>query len=163
VQASPLGKALQDSAGANIDKSGRVIVNPDLSIEGHPEILVIGDLANFSHQGGKPLPGVAQVAMQMGAYSAKLVRARLKGRTIDAFHYFDKGNLATIGRAAAVAEIGKVHLWGWVAWLIWLFIHIAYLIGFDNRLVVMLEWAYNYLTYNRGARLITQHLPETGA
>jgi NADH dehydrogenase len=155
VQASPLGQVLHDRAGAPLDKSGHVIVNPDLSVPGHPEILVIGDLANYSHQTGKPLPGVAQVAMQMGGYSAKLVRARLEGRSIAPFHYFDKGNLAAIGRAAAVAQLGKVHLWGWVAWVIWLFVHIAYLIGFDNRLVVMMEWAYNYFTFNRGARLIT--------
>ena len=155
VQASPLGQVLHDRAGAPLDKACRVMVNPDLSIPGHPEILVIGDLASFSHQTGKPLPGVAQVAMQMGGYTAKLVRARLEGRTIGPFRYFDKGNLAAIGRAAAVAQLGKVHLWGWVAWVIWLFIHIAYLIGFDNRLVVIMEWAYNYFTYNRGASLIT--------
>jgi NADH dehydrogenase len=156
VQASPLGQVLHDRAGAPLDKGGRVIVNPDLSIPDHPEILVIGDLANYSHQTGKPLPGVAQVAMQMGGYSAKLVQARLEGHGIAPFRYFDKGNLAVIGRVAAVADLGKVHLWGWVAWMIWLFIHIAYLIGFDNRLVVMMEWAYNYFTFNRGARLITR-------
>jgi NADH dehydrogenase len=155
VHASPLGQVLHDRAGAPLDKAGRVVVNPDLSIPGHPEILVIGDLASFSHQTGAPLPGVAQVAMQMGGYAAKLTRARLEGGTLAPFHYFDKGNLAAIGRAAAVAQLGKVHLWGWVAWLIWLFVHITYLIGFDNRLVVMMEWAYNYLTFNRGARLIT--------
>ena len=155
VHASPLGQILHDRTGAPIDKAGRVIVYPDLSIPDHPEILVLGDLASFSHQTGKPLPGVSPVAIQMGGYAAKLTKARLEGRTIAPFHYFDKGNLAAIGRAAAVAQIGKLHLWGWVAWLIWLFVHIAYLIGFDNRLVVMMEWAYNYITYNRGARLIT--------
>ena len=159
VHASPLGKVLHDRAGAPMDKGGRVIVNPDLSVPGHPEILVIGDLANYSHQTGKPLPGVAQVAMQMGGYAAKLTRARIENRNIGPFHYFDKGDLAVIGRVAAVARIGKLHLWGWAAWLIWLFIHIAYLIGFDNRLVVMLEWAYNYFTFNRGARLITGQPP----
>ncbi|HEY3840418.1 MAG TPA: NAD(P)/FAD-dependent oxidoreductase [Bryobacteraceae bacterium] len=163
VHASPLGQVLHDRAGATVDKSGHVVVNPDLSIPGHPEILVIGDLASFSHQTGKPLPGVAQVAMQMGGYSAKLVNARRDGRTLPPFHYFDKGNLAAIGRAAAVAQIGKLHLWGWVAWVIWLFIHIAYLIGFDNRLVVMMEWAYNYFTFNRGARLITGQPPQEQA
>jgi NADH dehydrogenase len=159
VRASSLGKALADRAGATLDKAGRVIVNPDLSIPNHPEILVIGDLSSFSHQGGKPLPGVAQVAMQMGGYAAKLVDARLAGRTLPAFHYFDKGNLAVIGRVAAVAQIGKLHLSGWIAWMIWLFIHIAYLIGFDSRLLVMMEWAYNYFTFNRGARLITRRVP----
>lgn len=155
VRASSLGQVLHDRAGAPLDKAGRVIVERDLSTPGHPEILVIGDLASYTHQTGKPLPGVAQVAMQMGGYTAGLTRARLEGRMIAPFHYFDKGNLAAIGRAAAVAELGKIHLWGWVAWVIWLFVHIAYLIGFDNRLVVMMEWAYNYFTFNRGARLIT--------
>jgi NADH dehydrogenase len=155
VHASPLGQVLHDRAGAPLDRAGRVIVNPDLSIPGHPEILVVGDLATYSHQTGKPLPGVAQVAMQMGGYTARLTRARLEGREIGPFRYFDKGNLAAIGRAAAVADLGKIHLWGWAAWVIWLFVHIAYLIGFDNRLVVMMEWAYNYFTHNRGARLIT--------
>jgi NADH dehydrogenase len=158
VHASPLGQVLHDRVGAPLDKAGHVIVNPDLSIPEHPEILVIGDLANYSHQDGKPLPGVAQVAMQMGEYSVKLTRARLEGRTIGPFRYFDKGNLAAIGRAAAVAQIGNIHLWGWVAWVIWLFVHILYLIGFDNRMVVVIEWAYNYFTHNRGARLITGRL-----
>jgi NADH dehydrogenase len=161
VHASPLGKLLHERVGAEIDRAGRVIVGPDLSITGHPEILVVGDLSSYSHQTGKPLPGVAPVAMQMGGYTAKLVKARLEGKTLDKFHYFDKGNLATIGRAAGVAELGKVHLWGWVAWVIWLFIHIVYLIGFDNRLVVITEWAYNYLTFNRGARLITGRATES--
>jgi NADH dehydrogenase len=155
VHASPLGQVLHDHVGAPVDKSGHVVVNPDLSVPNHPEILVIGDLASFTHQNGKPLPGVAQVAMQMGGYAAKLVRARLESKTLPPFRYFDKGNLAAIGRAAAVAQIGSLHLWGWVAWIIWLFVHIAYLIGFDNRLVVIMEWAYNYFTFNRGARLIT--------
>jgi NADH dehydrogenase len=154
VHASPLGQVLRDRAGATIDKAGRVVVNPDLSVPGHPEILVIGDLSSFT-QDGKLLPGVSPVAIQMGGYAAKLVRARLQGRPLESFRYFDKGNLAAIGRAAAVAQIGKIHLWGWVAWVIWLFVHITYLIGFDNRLVVMMEWAYNYFTFNRGARLIT--------
>ena len=154
VQASPLGELLHERVGAPVDKAGRVMVLPDLSVPGHPEILVIGDLASYM-QDGKPVPGVAQVAMQMGEYTAKLVEARLQNRKLPQFHYFDKGNMATIGRAAAVAEIGKLHIWGWLAWVTWLTIHIFYLIGFDNRLVVMVEWAYNYITRNRGARLIT--------
>jgi NADH dehydrogenase len=154
VQASPLGALLHERVGAPVDKAGRVMVQPDLSVPGHPEILVIGDLASYT-QGGKPVPGVAPVAMQMGGYTAKLVEARLANRTIPPFHYFDKGNMATIGRAAAVVEIRKLHVWGWLAWVMWLTIHITYLIGFDNRLVVMVEWAYNYITRNRGARLIT--------
>jgi NADH dehydrogenase len=154
VQASPLGELLHERVGAPVDKAGRVIVQPDLSVPGHPEILVIGDLASYT-QDGKPVPGVAQVAMQMGEYTAKLVHARLQNRTIPRFRYWDKGNMATIGRAAAVVEMGTLHVWGWLAWVMWLTVHITYLIGFDNRLVVMIEWAYNYITRNRGARLIT--------
>ncbi|MDQ6677950.1 MAG: NAD(P)/FAD-dependent oxidoreductase [Acidobacteriota bacterium] len=155
VRASPLGKMLGEQTGAEVDKMGRVVVEPDLSLRGHPEILVIGDLASFSYQTGKPLPGVAQVAIQMGAYAAKLVRARLNKETIKPFHYWDKGNMATIGRAAAVAQIGKLHVSGLLAWILWLFIHLMYLVGFQNRIVVLLEWIYNYVTMNRGARLIT--------
>jgi NADH dehydrogenase len=160
VYASPLGQVLHDRAGAPLDRAGRVIVNPDLSIPDHPEVLVIGDLASYSHQTGKPLPGVAQVAMQMGEYAVKLTRARMDGRTLPPFNYFDKGNLAAIGRAEAVADMGRIHLWGWVARVIWLVVHITYLIGFDNRLVVITEWAYNYFTHNRGARLITGRFSE---
>ncbi len=155
VRASPLGKMLGEQTGAEVDKMGRVVVEPDLSLRGYPEILVIGDLASFSYQTGKPLPGVAQVAIQMGAYAAKLVRARLNKETIKPFHYWDKGNMATIGRAAAVAQIGKLHVSGLLAWILWLFIHLMYLVGFQNRIVVLLEWIYNYVTMNRGARLIT--------
>jgi NADH dehydrogenase len=155
VQASPLGRILRDRAGAAIDRVGRVLVEPDLSVAGHPEILVIGDLANFSHQTGKPLPGVAPVAMQQGRYAAALIVQRLAGKTARPFHYWDKGSLATIGRAAAVADFGRIHISGLIAWLTWLFVHLMYLVGFDNRLLVFIKWAYNYLTFNRGARLIT--------
>ena len=155
VEASPVGRILAERAGAALDRAGRVMVEPDLTIAGHPEILVIGDLANFSHQTGKPLPGVAPVAMQQGRYAARLVLARVAGRTLGPFHYFDKGSLATIGRAAAVADFGRIHLSGYPAWLAWLFIHLMYLAGFDNRLLVFINWAYNYFTRNRGARLIT--------
>ena len=155
VRASPLGKMLADQTGVESDRMGRVTVESDCSLKGHPEILVIGDLAIFTHQNGKPLPGVAQVGIQMGKYSAKLVKARLAGRTIGPFHYFDKGNMATIGRAAAVAQIGKLHFAGLPAWLLWLFVHLLYLVGFQNRIVVLIEWIYDYITYNRGARLIT--------
>jgi NADH dehydrogenase len=150
VRANPLGKMLGET-----DKMGRVIVEPDLSVKGHPEVLVIGDLANFSHQGGKPLPGVAPVGIQMGAYAAKLVRKRLANEPYKPFHYWDKGNMATIGRAAAVAEIGKLHFSGLLAWMLWLMIHLMYLVGFQNRLVVLMQWIYSYATFNRGARLIT--------
>ncbi|HUI76442.1 MAG TPA: NAD(P)/FAD-dependent oxidoreductase [Bryobacteraceae bacterium] len=155
VEASPLGRVLAERAGAQLDRAGRVMVEPDLTIGGHPEILVIGDLANFSHQTGKPLPGVAPVAMQQGRYAAGLVKKRLAGKPVPPFHYWDKGSLATIGRAAAVADFGRIHIDGLVAWLAWLFIHLMYLVEFDNRLLVLIQWAYDYFTYNRGARLIT--------
>ncbi len=155
VAASPLGRILVERAGAQLDRAGRVMVEPDLSIAGHPEILVIGDLANFSHQTGKPLAGVAPVAMQEGRYAAELVRARLAAKAVAAFHYRDKGSLATIGRAAAVADFGRIHMHGMAAWLTWLFVHLLYLVEFDNRLLVLIQWAYNYVTRNRGARLIT--------
>ncbi len=155
VKASPLGKILSEQTGAEADKMGRVMVEPDLSLRGHPEILVIGDLANFSHQNGKPLPGVAQVGIQMGTYAAKLVQARIRNQTLKPFSYWDKGNMATIGKASAVAQIGKLHFSGLLAWLLWLFVHLMYLVGFQNRIVVLMEWFYNYMTMNRGARLIT--------
>ena len=159
VQASPLGRTLAERAGAKLDRVGRVIVEPDLTIAGHPGILVIGDLANFTHQTGKPLPGVAPVAMQQGRYAAKLVRGRLAGKTLEPFHYWNKGSLATIGRAAAVADFGRIHIDGYFAWLTWLFVHLMYLVEFDNRLLVLIQWAYNYFTRNRGARLITRDGP----
>ena len=155
VQASPLGRILADRTGVPLDRAGRVLVEPDLTIAGHPEILVIGDLANFSHQTGKPLPGVAPVAIQQGGYAGNLIRKRLAGEPVAPFRYWDKGNLATIGRAAAVADFGRIHIAGLIAWLVWLFVHLMYLVGFDNRLVVFFKWAYSYLTFNRGARLIT--------
>jgi NADH:quinone reductase (non-electrogenic) len=159
VQASPLGRVLAERAGAKLDRAGRVIVEPDLTVAGHPEILVIGDLASFTHQAEKPLPGVAPVAMQQGRYAAHLVRNRLAGRSLEPFHYWDKGSLATIGRAAAVADFGRIHIDGFFAWLTWLFVHLMYLVEFDNRLLVFIQWAYNYFTRNRGARLITGDQP----
>ena len=159
VQASPLGRILAERAGAKLDRGGRVIVEPDLTIAGHPEILVIGDLANFAHQTGKPLPGVAPVAMQQGRYAAQVVRRRLAGKSLEPFHYWDKGSLATIGRAAAVADFGRIHIDGYFAWLTWLLVHLMYLVEFDNRLLVLIQWAYNYFTWNRGARLITGEKP----
>jgi NADH:ubiquinone reductase (H+-translocating) len=155
VAASPLGRILAERGGAILDRAGRVMVEPDLTIAGHPEILVIGDLANFNHQTGTPLPGVAPVAMQEGRYVAEFVRQRLAGKTVAAFHYHDKGSLATIGRAAAVADFGRIHMHGMLAWLTWLFVHLLYLVEFDNRLLVLIQWAYSYITRNRGARLIT--------
>jgi NADH:quinone reductase (non-electrogenic) len=157
VAASPLGKKL----GVPIDRAGRVLVNPDLSLPGHPEVFVIGDLASLKDKDGKMLPGVAPVAMQEGAWAAKNIERELRGKPRKDFHYLDKGSLATIGRAAAVAQFGKVHISGFIAWLSWLFIHIFFLIGFRNRIIVLIQWAWSYLTYERGARLITgdQSLP----
>jgi NADH dehydrogenase len=159
VLSSPLGRSLAESAGATLDKAGRVVVEPDLSIAGHPEIFVIGDLANFSHQTGKPLPGVAQPAIQQGRYVGKAIKARLRGETIPAFHYFDKGNLAVIGRGAAVADLNWTGISGFPAWLIWIFIHLLYIVEFESRLLIMLQWAWLYMTYDRSARLITGENP----
>ena len=131
------------------------MVEPDLSIPGHREVFVIGDLATMHDKHGKPLPGVAPVALQEGQFVARQIKSDLEGRAREKFHYFDKGSLATIGRAAAIAQFGKVHLSGFVAWLSWLFIHILFLIGFRNRILVMIQWAWSYLTFQRGARLIT--------
>jgi len=155
VRASRMGKVLADRAGAQLDRAGRVLVEPDLTLAGHPEIRVIGDLANFSHQTGKPLPGVAPVAMQQGRYVAQAIARKLRGQTLPPFHYFNKGNLATIGRNKAVADFGKVRFSGFPAWFLWVFVHLMYLVEFENRLLVFVEWVYNYFTRNRGARLIT--------
>jgi NADH dehydrogenase len=155
IKGSSMGQVLADSTGVELDRVGRVMVEPDLSVKGHPNILVIGDLAHFAHQTGQPLPGVAPVAMQQGKYAAQLIRQRLKGKVPSAFHYFDKGSLAVIGRNAAVAQMGALHFSGFVAWLAWVFVHIWYLIEFDNKLVVMFQWAWNYFTRQRGVRLIT--------
>src|SRR5580692_10805680 len=179
VAASPLGKKL----GVPVDRAGRVLVHKDLSLPGHPEVFVIGDLAALKDENGKLLPGVAPVALQQGNYVAKLIRREIEsaasvrvnpegapslsrslrqGGDFDSaaksrpkFHYWDKGSLATIGRAAAVAQFGKIHISGFLAWLSWLFIHILFLIGFRNRLLVFIQWAWSYVTYERGARLIT--------
>ena len=159
VAASSLGKKL----GVPVDRAGRVLVEPDLSVPGHPEVFVIGDLAALNDKNGKLLPGVAPVAILEGRYVAKLIRREAEARETSKgllpprkpFHYFDKGSLATIGRAAAVAQFGKIHISGYVAWLAWLFIHILFLVGFQNRVLVLTQWAWSYFTYERGARLIT--------
>jgi NADH dehydrogenase len=155
VRASSLGKALADKTGAQLTKNGGVTVEPDCTVKGHPEIFVIGDLQTFTHQTGKPLPGVAQTALQTGRYAAKTIIRRLKNQQVKPFRYFDKGSLAVIGRLSGVAEIGKLHLSGAPAWFVWLFVHIAYLIGFSNRIIVITQWALSYVTLNRSARLIT--------
>jgi NADH dehydrogenase len=139
--------------GVETDRGGRVVVNQDLTVPGHPEIFVIGDLAKFVED-GKPLPGVAPVAMQQGRHAAANVRRAIAGQPLRPFRYFDKGNLATIGRARAIAHIGRLKLTGFVAWVAWLFVHILYLIGFRNRAVVILNWAWAYVRLQRGARLI---------
>ncbi len=151
VAASPLGKKL----GVPTDRAGRVPVNGDLSIANHPEVFVIGDLASLKDAEGNLLPGVAPVAMQQGRAVAKTIARDLQNAPRKDFHYVDKGSLATIGRAAAVAQIGTIHISGYFAWLAWLFIHILFIIGFRNRLIVLIQWAWSYITYERGARLIT--------
>ena len=155
VRASSLGEVLAGKTGALLTKNGGVTVEPDCTIKGHPEIYVIGDLQTFTHQTGKPLPGVAQTAMQAGSYAANAIVKRLKNQEIKPFHYFDRGNLAVIGRLSGVADFHKWHLSGAPAWFVWLFIHIVYLIGFNNRITVFTQWAFNYFTHNRSARLIT--------
>jgi NADH dehydrogenase len=151
VQASPLGRKL----GVPVDRAGRVIVENDLTIPGHPNIFIIGDLASIKNPDGKPVPGVSPAAIQMGRFAAHTILDELKGKPRKRFVYFDKGSLATIGRAAAVADFGKIHLSGYIAWLAWLFFHIFFLIGFKNRILVIIQWAWAYFTFQRGARLIT--------
>ncbi len=151
VQASPLGKTL----GAPLDERGRVIVAPDLSIEGHPEVFVIGDLARVEDQAGKPLPGVAPVAIQQGRHVARLIQADLAGEPRSPFSYRDRGQMATIGRSRAIADLGgRLRVAGFPAWVLWIVVHIYFLVGFRNRLFVVLSWAWSYLTFRRGARLI---------
>jgi NADH dehydrogenase len=159
VLASPLGRALTKTLGAKTDREGRVIVDPDMTVPGHPEIFVIGDLSSFSHQTGKPLPGVAQPAIQQGRYVGEVIERRLRGETIRPFRYFDKGNLASIGRGAAVADLNFFTLAGLPAWLIWVFIHLMYIVEFQNRLLVFLQWMWLYITFDRTARLITGKNP----
>jgi NADH dehydrogenase len=159
IKASPLGKILSDKAGATIDRAGRVEVLPDLTVPGHPEIIVIGDLSSFSHQNGKPLPGLAPVAMQQGHYAAMLIKARLQGKSLMPFRYRDYGSMATIGKKNAVADIGPLHIAGFLGWVAWLFIHLMYIVEFENRILVIVQWAWNYFTGNRAARLITGESP----
>jgi NADH:ubiquinone reductase (H+-translocating) len=151
--ASFVGKTI----GVPVDKAGRVIVNDDLTIPGHSEVQVIGDLANFSHQGGKLLPGVSPVAMQEGRHAARNILAMIDGRKPQRFRYWNKGSMATIGRNKAVADLNFVHLSGLPAWVVWLFIHIIFLVGFRNRIAVLIQWAWAYVTFNKGARLITRN------
>jgi NADH dehydrogenase len=149
IAASPLGRAL----GVPLDRAGRVAVAPDLSIPGHPEVFVIGDLATVTSD-GKPVPGIAPAAKQMGRCAARNILARLRGASTHAFRYRDYGSLATIGRHAGIAVIGPFKFWGLPAWLFWLFIHIYFLIGFRNRLMVLADWAWSYMTFARNARIV---------
>jgi NADH dehydrogenase len=154
VEASPLAKALAEASGAKLDRAGRVSVEPDLSLPGHPDIFVLGDMISYT-QDGKPLPGVAPVAIQQGRFVARLIAARLRNRPLPTFRYRNLGNMATIGRSAAVADFGKLHFSGFIAWMMWLVVHLMNLVGFRNRLLVLVQWAWNYFTFDRSARLIT--------
>lgn len=158
VRATPIGASL----GVILARDGRVPVEADLTVAGHPEIFVIGDLASFPQQ-GRPLPGVAPVAIQQGRHAARNIVRACRGDALLPFHYRDKGNLASIGRASAVAEIGPLRIAGFLAWIVWLFVHIVYLIGFRSRLVVLIEWAWAYVGYERAARLITGDVTWTHA
>jgi NADH dehydrogenase len=163
VAGSPLAAELARASGAELDRAGRVAVGPDLTLPGHPEVFALGDMVSVRRPDGTPeaLPGVAPVAMQQGRYAARAIRSRLAGERLEPFHYTDKGNLATIGRAAAVADIKGLRLSGFVAWVTWLVVHLWYLVGFQNRLIVVVRWSFSFLTHGRGSRLITTaRLPE---
>ncbi|MDD5543346.1 MAG: NAD(P)/FAD-dependent oxidoreductase [Acidobacteriia bacterium] len=155
VRPSPLANILSKKTGVPLDRAGRILIQRDLTVPGHPEIFAIGDLVNLAAEDGKPLPGVAPVAIQQGSYVAQVIQSRLRRKNSSPFYYRDKGNLATIGRAAAVAVIKNLRFSGYLAWLTWLFVHLMYIVEFENRLLVFLQWAWNYFTLNRSARLIT--------
>ena len=152
VMASGLAATLSEQTGAERDRVGRVTVEPDLTLPGHPEVFALGDMVRLHET---VLPGVAPVAMQQGRYAARVVRNRIRGRTTPPFRYHDKGNLATIGRAAAVADLRGLQLSGFLAWITWLFVHLFYLVGFQNRILVFIRWLVSFTTHGRGARLIT--------
>jgi NADH:ubiquinone reductase (H+-translocating) len=155
IKASKLGTLVGERTGAEIDRVGRVVVGPDMTVGSYPNLFVVGDLANYPHQGDRPLPGVAPVAMAQGAYVSKLIQARLRNATLPKFQYSDMGSLAVIGQNEAVVDLKFIKFTGPIAWLVWIFAHLYYLIEFDNKLVVMTQWGWNYFTRNRGARLIT--------
>jgi NADH dehydrogenase len=158
VTATPFARKVAERLNTETDRSGRFKVNPDLTLLNHPEIFVLGDLALADDAKGNPLPGVAQVAIQGGRYAGKLIKARLAGRTLPPFKYFNKGDMAVIGRAAAVANVFGVHVSGFIAWCIWLFIHLIYIVEFQSRIIVLIQWGFLYLTFSRSARLITGEL-----
>jgi NADH:ubiquinone reductase (H+-translocating) len=155
VKASPMGALLAEETGAELDRVGRVIVEPDLSIPNHPEIFVVGDLAHFAHQGGNPLPGVGAVAMQEGEYLAAAIAQRLRGEAVSAFRYIDLGSMAVIGQHEAVVDMGFIQFSGFFAWIAWLIVHIYFLIDADRKLTVTIQWLWNYFTKDQGSRLIT--------
>jgi NADH dehydrogenase len=156
VASTPLGAKLAERTSAETDRSGRIKVNRDLTAPNYPDIFILGDLAHAPDEQGKPLPGVAQVAIQGGAYAAKAIRARVEGKQAPPpFHYLNKGEMAVIGRAAAVANIFGLHVSGLLAWLMWLFIHLIYIVEFQSRVLVFVQWGFEFLTFSRGARLIT--------
>jgi NADH dehydrogenase len=155
VQASFLGRVLAKKTAAAMDRGGRIVVRRDLSVAGFPEIFVIGDLANYSHQDGKPLPGVAPVAMQQGRYVARMLQRKLEHKNVTPFIYRDRGSMAIVGRASAVADMGRFHFAGFFAWLMWLFVHLMYLVEFENKVLVLVQWGWYYFSRNRAARLIT--------
>jgi NADH:ubiquinone reductase (H+-translocating) len=156
VAMTPFAHQLAERAHAQTDRSGRIKVNPDLTVPNYPDIFIVGDLAYREEKPGKPLPGVAQVAIQGGAYAARVIKTRLAGKKdVTPFHYFDKGDMAVIGRASAVANVFGFHVSGLIAWLMWLFIHLMYIVQFQSRVLVFVQWGFEYLTFSRGARLIT--------
>ncbi len=159
VQASPLAKALASSAGCAGDRAGRLVVERDMSLPGFPNVFVLGDMASYAGEDGKPLPGVAPVAIQQGKFVAKLIATRIKGAPAPEFRYHDLGSLATIGRSAAVAQFGKMKFTGFLAWVMWLVIHLMKIVNFRNRLLVLMQWAWSYVSYDRSARLITGDAP----
>jgi NADH:ubiquinone reductase (H+-translocating) len=160
ITASPLGRILAGRTNAETDEGGKIKVKPDLTIPNYPDLYVIGDLASATDEKGNPLPGLAQVAMQGGQYAATSILRKVKGQQeLPPFHYFDKGSLAVIGRAAAVADVFGAHLSGFIAWLVWAFIHLLYLVTFQSRVLVFIQWAIQDLTFSRGARLITGAAP----
>ncbi|MGF1487218.1 MAG: NAD(P)/FAD-dependent oxidoreductase [Prochloraceae cyanobacterium] len=155
MKATEMSKILAERTGAEVDRSGRIIVDKDFQLSKYDNIFAIGDLAHYGHQEDKPLPGIAPVAMQEGQYVARLIRSRMKGESIAPFYYFDSGSLAVIGKHEAVVDLGFIKLSGFLAWCVWMFIHVFYLLEFDNKLIVMIQWAWNYFTFSKGARLIT--------
>jgi len=162
VAAVPITKKL----GVDVDKAGRIKVNPDLSLPGHPEVFAIGDLATVFKKNGSPVPGVSPAAMQMGRHAARIIDDELKhgpAKTRPPFSYWDKGNMATIGRSKGIAQIGKLKLSGWPAWMAWLLVHLVFLVGFRNRLSVLIQWTYSYFTYKRGARIVARGMEEPPA